>query len=503
MKKIKDICTGRRFQLILGAVILVLLIIFITVYNLPANRAKRSYAKAVEQYAAGDYHGAAESYSKAIELKADMFEARKGLILSYSTFDLPLARTALKDTDALMPELLESVNEETLPTVIEIYLLAPEIFGTFETDTLISLLESGSAYTQGSPDLQPALSDAYALMAGKLVEGDIALAIDYDQKSKSIAARETGNEETIAAKLTSVIIGYIDSDNYDKAYETIDKYKSLYNIDSESLTLSADAARDLYETKVELLSSVYETMYEYYSSVTGPVDETFFAGEGPAIGGMTQFDFSTLFENDGSEAAEKLATSFTRNAYIYAPDFTSDYEGLVCGLYTYGEPYEDSEGIIRTNYYFYFGEYKNGARNGYGISFSEASATSYKGYEGEWKDDAPNGFGAACKVTGIGADGSREYTRVCYGNFENGIQSGTINVKVALGELPDMIFEGTYVSENGIGTEVPGKTDDYEILDEIPENQSLIAVLASSSDGYNIYVKILQKRTEVLSAVGF
>lgn len=503
MKKIKDICTGRRFQLIFGAALLVLLIVFLTVYLLPSNRAGRASAKGDEFFAAAEYQRASEYYAKAISLKTDMLTARKNLIISDNAFDNEKAKQDIISADTVIHELPDMINEETLPTIIEIYLLVPEVYKESDPDTLIALIESGCAVTSDSSDLQPALSDAYALKASTLINSDIESAIEYDQKSQAVRSRVTGNEEAIVNKLTEVIGMNIDSDNFDKAYELIGNYGSMYAIDAGALTTSADAAKDLYETKVELLGNIYSVMEQYYSSLTGPVDEQYFESEEPVINGMTQFDFSALFEGDGSEAAEKLATSFTRDAYLYAPGFSSEYDGLVCGLYTYGDPYENSDGIIKTKYYFYFGEYKNGARNGYGISFSESSDTSYKGYEGEWKDDAPNGFGAMSRVTGIGSDGTREYTKVAYGQFENGIQTGTMNVKVLLGAYPEMIFKGTYDVKDGIGAAVPEKTDDYEILAEVPENQTLIAVLPSSSEGYNFYVEILQKNTETLSAVGF
>lgn len=503
LEKIKKIASNRKACISIGAVIAVLLIVLITVLAVPGNRAKRALVKGDKLFSVGNFEKASAQYLKATELKSNLLEAYKGLVLSDGEFDIEKARQDFAMSDSAYSALTaEELNENT-SSIVELYLLAPGIFAD-DPESLMMYLERGYELSGNSPDLLPALTDACMGMTELLMDTDIDKAIEYDLRVRKTLESATGYEDRIISKLSECIYSSILADDYETAYALTDKYKGTYNLDADTIKQDIDSSKDLYDTKVTLLSEVYEIMENYYSIVEPLFGKDMFSDSYNVVEGMPWYDFSRMMELDGSELAEKLATSFTQSAYIYAPNFSADYEGFIAGLYPYGETYTTEEETTEIKYYFYFGQYKNGKRNGHGVSFAKASDRAYIGYEGEWKDDAPNGFGVTYQNLGL-SEGklSGDYCRATYGTYANGIQTGTINVKVVLAEAQDEIFMGSYEAENGVGKEVPIKTDDYEIIDEISEDQRLIAVVPGVSEGYNIYIKILQNKSELLSALGY
>jgi len=543
-ERIKNMSKSTRIITALSVVLVTVFLIFIIVFSLPGNRADRALAKGDKLYAEGNYESASAQYTKAIELK-NLVKAFKGLVISDSAYDNTKAKSSL---NRACESFLNGIASEDIPDAVDILLYAPSVFAD-DPGTLVSVLESGYESTGNCAELLPALSDAYIQLSESLIDKDLEKASEYDLKAREITGAATGLESGLIEKITAEAYELVSVDKYDEAYGLVNKYRTIYEIDADAIVADTDAAKALYETKIELLGTVYDVMKSYYDSETQPFDSNIFAievsGESDSetaestensdntenkennessenegsndtdepeeadntdstvsIPGMLSFDFSSMFEYDGSENAEILATSFTQNAYIYAPDMKEGFTGLVCGLYPYGEPYDNADGTKGVRYYFYFGEYKDGLRNGYGFSFAESSDNSYVGFEGQWKDDRPNGFGAVYQYNG-GSEEVPEYKRVTYGNFDDGIQNGIMSVLISTGETQDILFAGTYEAVNGVGTEVDIQTDNYEILEEIPENQKLIGVIPSVSEGYDIYIKIMQKAKETLSALGF
>ena len=132
---------------------------------------------------------------------------------------------------------------------------------------------------------------------------------------------------------------------------------------------------------------------------------------------MSQSDYTSMMNVDGTDAADNVV-SIMRNRgtdeMLYSPTYNgeSDYTGEAVGVY-----------IVPEGYYFFYGDYVNGVRNGEGTSFwVTTGAYRYEIYTGEWHDGKPNGMGAM--YTKDDSDGT-EITVT--GNFTDGRQDGTMS----------------------------------------------------------------------------
>lgn len=490
-------------KVFIGAAVIILALIIILLVNLlsTSNRAMRALVSGDKLFAEAKYEKAAEKYNKAVILNPNLVKAYKGIILATEEFDVNEAELEFINSDEAVSKIDSSIVSDNYSDIVEMYLLVPELFsGDYEM--ALKLLESGYKISGNSVDLLPAIADACSQLSESLLETDIEAAIEYDLRALKITGMETGHEAEIVKILTENIYSYVTADDYDSAYGILSKYKDLYSIDAVAVEEYINSAKSMYDTKVRLLSRLYDNMYGYYE-MYGNLDYERFSPCDNLIEGMPQYNFSETLACDGSEDAEILATSLSQGAYIYAPYYSSGYSGLAAGLFPYGEPFELEDGTTGVNYYFWFGNMVNGLRDGYGFSIAKVSDTVYVGFEGEWDNDVPNGLGAYYQIAGVGEDGLGQFGRVTYGEYVNGLQNGIMAVKIISGEARDVLFMGQYEASEGKGKAVPDKTDDYEILDEIPEDQTLIAVVPSVEDSYNIYIKILQKNTETLSALGY
>ena len=209
-------------------------------------------------------------------------------------------------------------------------------------------------------------------------------------------------------------------------------------------------------------------------------------------------------EIDGSYNAQTVANSGASNAYCFSPDgFSSDFTGKACGVYTFGDAYVDSDGNSTMPYYFYFGDYKNGKRDGYGVIFIGTASTSYDVFEGTWVDDKPEGFG------GYYSNDMYDYTSLAklrmltYGNFSLGLQDGEMTVLAVMNEQPDTYFKSTYEAKMGYVEPLLGDPLEHGIVTETPEGCSLIATVASVTDGNDYFVAVYAKEGALKGVYGF
>lgn len=492
----------KKVYVILGAAIALLLTLIIVISMLPVNVSNRALKKGNLFLVQGEYEKADAMFTKAITKNKYSIDAYIGKIVANSQNDIEASKETLLAAVDITTEALEKEKVDKA-SFVELFLYVPELI----KDDLVeqnTLLKFGYESLDYAPDLLNPLYDSYVAIADGIV-----IANPYDALLAYETALELGVEEPLIygkiANASMLLINqYIESDDYDKATDTLNKYGAEYGLDVSSIQDRIATSKDLYDTKIALLSKVYPAMENYYELVGKNYSEESIKNAENVLCGMMSIGWVDMMELDGSLEAEKLANSMTQTAYVYAPaGFTKDYSGMGCGLYTYGEPSVDEEGNNHTKYYFYFGNYKNGVRSGYGFSFAKSKEGSYRGFEGNWENDAPEGFGVEYISNYVSKNSPVEYQSVVFGNFTKGIENGTMTALIRLTDAAEEMFKGTYEAENGVAPSVPTVTEDYELLTQVPEDQVVIAVIPSINKGYDIYNVLYKKKDAKLSALGF
>lgn len=146
-----------------------------------------------------------------------------------------------------------------------------------------------------------------------------------------------------------------------------------------------------------------------------------------AIEAIEKDDARRLYELQESTEAEDLMLS-VRNGehYIYFPDEEDNSKGI--GFYTFKEC---------SCKQWYYGDYKDGQREGQGIWYYVSDSTKdgvlYKEvYDGSWSEDAPNGKGRQLIALGDSVDTDKKF------KVKNGLFYGTYKIK-------DKLEDGTVV----------------------------------------------------------
>lgn len=138
-------------------------------------------------------------------------------------------------------------------------------------------------------------------------------------------------------------------------------------------------------------------------------------------------DAEKLYELQESEDAKELALSVRDGEhYIYFPDEEDSGKGI--GYYTFAEC---------SCKQWYYGDYKDGQREGTGTWYYVSSSTEdgslYKEvYDGGWSGDAPNGKGRQLIALGDSVDTDKKF------KVKNGLFYGTYKIK-------DKLEDGTVV----------------------------------------------------------
>ncbi len=138
-------------------------------------------------------------------------------------------------------------------------------------------------------------------------------------------------------------------------------------------------------------------------------------------------DEQALYNLQNGEEAKALAAA-VRNGehYIYFPNGEESGKGV--GFYTFEEC---------SCKQWYYGDYRDGKREGKGIWYYVSSSTEdgslYKEvYNGDWKEDAPDGKGRQITVLGGNVQTNKKY------KVKNGLFYGTYHIK-------DKLEDGTVV----------------------------------------------------------
>lgn len=487
-----------RILTIIGVLILLILGIFLYMFNVPAKRFQRALKKADTLYYEGKYEKASGYYDKASEIFSDSVYGYLGLARTENALNKDSKESYLEKAETILS--FNLVKEGEVNACLEFFLMAPDIIDdAFE---LRDLLLRAYAFLDEPKDLRAAIADASA--------GCVAL-MEADEKALSEVDRVlefSDNASTYFDTLKPSVIGYIDRcisfDKYDEAYAALDKYEPLFEEEAEGVTERLNNAKALYDTKLRVMSGVENILGAYYNQYKETFSQENIEASDSPLFRVMEFDFSDMLLIDGSNDADTLARTYMPGACLYgANGFTDNYTGVGMGLYTYGEAYTDDNGNENTAYYFYYGDYKNGKRNGYGLSIIKTDSTSFMAFEGYWEDDAPNGFGVIYKNDMYSFTSLAKYRQVTYGCWNNGNADGNMVSKAVFNEHPDTYFAGSFAVDKGDLSPLPGELIDYGIVDTVSDGMELIACLNSVTDGYDYFLPIYAEINTKYSVFGF
>ncbi len=500
----KEFNIDNKWFNIVGMAAILFLVAAVIVYLMPSKRVARLITKADELYAEADYENAGKTYEKALMIDALSPEAAKGFVSSAMADgsetagdDLKKVISGVEAIKARNGEL--KIAEEKIPAWVDVFLLSPEIF-TAKEDA--EVLTEGYELLNEPAELEPALANAYYEWGETAMGTDIDEAIAGFDKSLSFSDNAKSYEQQVKENVTDIIENLKNAGEFQKAHDVLKHYTKLFGADFDTVKAGIVAAEELYGIKTELLSEVYNAIDPYYESVKDEPIKSRVKEDTPLFGFIAE-NWEKMLMIDGSENADRLAFSFTADVFTYAKEgFSSSFTGVGCGLYTYGDRFSMDDGTEGIPYYFYFGEYKDGKRNGYGIAFVKVDVSSYIAYEGEWKDDEPNGFGVSFECDMYSYTSLAAYRRATYGEFADGLENGDMTSIVLLNEHPDTYFKGSYKADKGFVAPVEGDLINYGIVDPIPEGYKLITVLASATAGYDYIIPIYIPVDSLMAAVG-
>ena len=499
LEKLKD--KNNRLVSILACAVLVLLIAVLVITFLPSNVYKRAIKRADAFYDQGAFADAMTNYIKAENAEKSLVYPVLGTINTA----LAIKDEGVKDSykAAVSNVLLFKHHEEDeKDSYAEFFLLSNEIYADAPKERL-DVLKEGQALFENFTELNSSLSDAYFDYGVACEKSDVKLALEnFDE-----ALKLSNNAEAQVATVREVVLNYIDflnaSDNFDEAENVLNKYKDTLSLNEEELLSKINLARELSEIKHELLKNVNDTMKPVYDSFSESFSKETISAIASPLERLMQYDWSEMMQLDGSAAADSLAFSGSQSSYLYAEGGVDPaYTGVGCAMYTYGN-YTDENGENRCGYYFYYGNFKNGKRDGYGITFVRSASTSFKAFEGEWKEDAPNGFGVMYESDKYDYTSLAKCLIVTYGEFKNGLQDKEMTILAALNEHPDTFFTTTYEASEGVVPYLEGELTDYGIIGDAPSNKKLIVVAPSVTDGYEYFFTVFINEGEKLGVEGF
>lgn len=259
----------------------------------------------------------------------------------------------------------------------------------------------------------------------------------YDDLNKSLEILEEGRAavgeipeaEDIETDLSNTLTEYLDKllseKNYAEAKTLIEKHKSdELDVDLNSYLATVEKEEKAEAEKVAFLSEVYK-----------------FMENGEAFS-LTNWTYK-------KEVATPFVQNMESDCSVYIPEDAMGLNGLGVGVYKFGVTSQ-----VETPYYFYYGYYKDGVRQGEGISLYNFGDAMTVLFEGNWENDAPNGEG---KEATYGPNGDVYVS----GNLVNGLWDGEVSTYC------DDWFEGTeyfmtWSASNGVPSE--DKTSEYASL---------------------------------------
>ena len=485
----QNLTTGKRKKWLLPTIVAVIVVIAalvsIAIYNLPANRRDRQLALAEKYMSELNYEAAILAYKAAIEIDPKNVEAYHGAVEAYSLTD---NKDGFEDlyTDALnvVDELSDDELNATIELVKDIYLSAPNVYD--DNEKTAEVLEKGYEVTDNDEDVKNSLVDTYEDIIDECQNDDnpdsekildvCDRVIELDKNNKKI----TGKRRDVLEEYLKTVLKNGDSDTTKKLVE---KYKDIVpDVDYEEVVESC--INDLfdnedYETIRKLADELKESFpdinFDYVLSNIEILEQQ--AAQREALL-ATVFDYMSVEDYDSM--LDIYGSSFLaeqeKKSFIYIPDDDGSHTGTGVGIYLFDNEFND------VNYYFYYGDFVNGIRDGNGSIFKKIDYTYKYIFTGKWQNDAPNGTGYVYFDT--------DYDSITVnGELVDGLWNGYTSYKWNVYDTNE--YDLSFNAVNGIPDEVSDKEGYYEVSRNGTEynfliNQDLLMAISKTAWDFDV-----------------
>lgn len=472
----QNLTTAKKKKWLLPAIIAVIVVVAAVataaIYNLPANRLNRQLVLAEKYMSELNYDAAILAYKAAIEIDPKNVEAYHGAVEAYSLADNKDGfETLYADALTVVEELSAEELDATIELVKDIYLTASNVYD--DNEKTAEVLEKGYEMTNNDPEIKSSLVDTYENIIDDYQKDETP---DYDKlldmcdKLLDLDAGNTDISYTRKELLADYITDLLKDGNSDTAKELIDKYKEIEpDVDYEKLV--EDVINELfededYETVKKLADDFKETFPDMnLDDMLAEIDTleqeaaTKLALMLNVFEYMSSEDYDSMLAVDGSDeavAVVDILVAHDKTSYIYIPDDDGSHTGTGAGIYLYDN-----------GYYFYYGDFVNGMREGNGSTFIKLDDKYKYVFTGEWQNGAPNGIGNLHREFEHG-------TSVSEGILVDGLWNGHVDRTCTIdNEDWDLSFDAV----NGIPDEISKKDgyytayhDDYKYRIVLGEN---------------------------------
>ncbi|MCR5556420.1 MAG: hypothetical protein K6F75_02535 [Butyrivibrio sp.] len=402
--------------------------------NTPAQRFIRSVNSGIKSLQELDYESAKASFSSAIEIDSTDLEAYLGLLISCSGLN---DKAGLKEAfDAAINQIkegFEGYTDENRQTALEILRYVREVYG----DDIYKEIEATELAFSMYPDneeFKSVLIDDYFIAGGKSVDArDYAKGIELLEKAMELAPDNTVISDRRNRAVKDYIAHAFDAENFDLVLELCNKYKGeVPDINENFINAEIKEINRIKEEdkkNVEFMKTVYET--------------------------MSTEDYESMLSMYNSEDCKSFLQRMYKKVYYYFPDGNASKNGMGAACY-----YSDR------GYYFYYGNFSNGSREGNGTTFRGDTDYLYTYFNGNWSGNKPNGAGTE-KTRASFYNTGGVYEATTEGSLTNGHWDGHITHIICTNGLS---FDCSFSAVDGIPTE--DKTDAFPAKDYWYSNYS-------------------------------
>ena len=463
----QNLTTKKKKKWLLPAIIAVIVVVAAVataaIYNLPANRLNRQLALAEKYMSELNYEAAILAYKAAIEIDPKNVEAYHGAVEAYSLADNKDGfETLYADALTVVEELSAEELDATIELVKDIYLTASNVYD--DNEKTAEVLEKGYEVTNNDPEIKSSLVVTYENIIDDYQKDDTP---DYDKlldmcdKLLDLDAGNTDISDTRKEILADYITDLLKDGDSDTAKELIDKYKEIEpDVDYEKLV--EDVINELfededYETVKKLADDFKETFPDMnLDDMLAEIDTleqeaaTKLALMLNVFEYMSSEDYDSMLGVGGSDeavAVVDILVAHDKTSYIYIPEDDGSHTGTGAGIYLNGN----------NGYYFYYGDFINGMREGNGSTFMKLDDNRKYVFTGEWKNNDPNGAGSAYYE-------SEHWTEEISGELTDGLWNGHVtNILTYDADYDNHVYDLSYDAVNGEPIQLPAEKEGWYI----------------------------------------
>ena len=343
--------------------------------NMPEQRLKKQLSLGEKYLSELRYDEALICFDNVIEIEPMSIKAHIGTVM---------AADGKGDYDELLKRFNSAISvfnnydtdsvgwTENLSDVISVYLIADKVYKD-DLDRIIGFLEEGLAKTNNN-EIRIRLKECYAKKAkGFYSDKDFEKTLEWYEKALllNLEYEEIRNDRDKV--IEEYIREYIAPASLDMAKTLLTKYSGSEYEDKFG-GIPVDVDFEELEEEIENLEKELRFGRDFMAKV---------------YAAMSNMDWDKVEKLYESDEVQEILNEMQSKSLIYSPDgYSEKVNGKGAGLYRYG----DSDDRW---FYFYYGDYLNGSREGNGLSYSffgwESGKYSKAYSEGIWVNDAPNG----------------------------------------------------------------------------------------------------------------